>query len=318
MPKRALICGVSGQDGAYLAELLLSKGYHVMGTSRDAQVASFANLTKLGIKDEIELYSMVQTDFRSTLYTLRKSNPDEIYNLAGQSSVSLSFEQPAETLESISNGVLNVLDAIRFLGREVKLYNASSGECYGDTNQQAADEKWPFGPRSPYAVAKTAAHYMVTNYRDAYGVFGCNGILFNHESPLRPARFVTKKIVAFACSKDVNANGRLRLGNLDICRDWGYAKEYVVAMWEMLQLDKPDDFVIATGVSHSLREFVEAVFSAVGRDYREHVETSPELMRPSEIWYSAGNPAKARDLLGWRANASMREVAKIMVEAQAL
>lgn len=316
MPKRALICGISGQDGAYLADLLLSKGYHVMGTSRDAQAAAFSNLQALGIKDEIELFSMVQTDFRSTLQTLRKSRPDEIYNLAGQSSVGLSFELPAETLESISNGVLNLLDAIRFLGRDVKLYNASSGECFGDTKQCAADEKWPFGPKSPYAVAKTAAHYMVTNYRDAYGVFASNGILFNHESPLRPARFVTKKIVAFACSKDLSARQPLPLGNLDIHRDWGYAKEYVVAMWEILQQEQTGDFIIATGATHSLREFVAAVFEAVGRDYREHVRICPKLMRPSEIWFSAGNPAKAHHVLGWQAKSRMHDVVKIMVEAQ--
>lgn len=315
MAKRALICGISGQDGAYLAELLLGKGYHVMGTSRDAQVAAFSNLKILGIKNDIELYSMVQTDFRSTLQTLRKSKPDEIYNLAGQSSVSLSFELPAETLESISNGVLNLLDAIRFLGHDVKLYNASSGECFGDTDRRAADEGWPFGPRSPYAVAKSAAHYMVTNYRDAYGVCASNGILFNHESPLRPSRFVTKKIVAFACSKNLAAREPLALGNLDIHRDWGYAKEYVVAMWEILQRDKPDDFIIATGSTHSLREFVAAVFKAVGRDYRDHVRVCPDLMRPSEIWFSAGNPGKARQLLGWQARSHMHDVARIMVEA---
>ena len=197
--KTALICGVSGQDGAYLAKLLLEKGYHVVGTSRDAQVANFANLDRLSITDHAKLESMVLTDFRSTLQTIRKAKPDEVYNLAGQSSVALSFQQPVETMDSISVGTLNLLEAVRFLGSEIRIYNASSSECFGDTKAEAASEQTPFHPRSPYAVAKAAAHWAVVNYRDAYGLFAANGILFNHESPLRPERFVTKKIVCSAC-----------------------------------------------------------------------------------------------------------------------
>ena len=316
MTRRALICGVSGQDGAYLARLLLDKGYHVTGTSRDAQVASFANLAKLGIRDRVVLESMVLTDFRSTLQTLKKAEPDEVYNLAGQSSVGLSFQQPVETMESISVGVLNLLEAIRFLGRDIRLYNASSSECFGDTGGNAADEATPFHPRSPYAVAKSAAHWMVVNYRDAYGLHASNGILFNHESPLRPARFVTRKIVTGACAIKRGEAKRLQLGNIDVSRDWGSADEYVVAMWRMVQLERPADLVIASGRTHSLQEFVIATFEAVGLDWRAHVDVDDSLRRPSDIPYSAGNAAKAAEIIGWRAKSGMREVVGMMVEAE--
>ena len=316
MTRRALICGVSGQDGAYLARLLLDKGYHVTGTSRDAQVASFANLAKLGIRDRVVLESMVLTDFRSTLQTLKKAEPDEVYNLAGQSSVGLSFQQPVETMESISVGVLNLLEAIRFLGRDIRLYNASSSECFGDTGGNAADEATPFHPRSPYAVAKSAAHWMVVNYRDAYGLHASNGILFNHESPLRPARFVTRKIVAGACAIKRGEARRLQLGNINVSRDWGSADEYVVAMWRMVQLERPADLVIASGRTHSLQEFVITTFEAVGLDWRAHVDVDDSLRRPSDIPYSAGNAAKAAEIIGWRAKSGMREVVEMMVEAE--
>lgn len=314
--KRALICGVSGQDGAYLAQLLLGKGYAVTGTSRDAQVASFANLTALGIKDRVVLDSMVLTDFRSTLQTLKKAEPDEVYNLAGQSSVGLSFQQPVETMESISVGVLNLLEAIRFLDRPIRLYNASSSECFGDTGGEPADETTPFHPRSPYAVAKAAAHWMAVNYRDAYGLFACNGILFNHESPLRPARFVTRKIVSGACAIKRGEESRLQLGNIDISRDWGSAEEYVDAMWRMVQLDRATDLVIASGRTHSLQEFTAAAFEAVGLDWRAHVDVDDSLRRPSDIPYSAGNAAKAERLIAWKAKRTMREVVATMVAAE--
>lgn len=316
MTKRALICGVSGQDGAYLARLLLDKGYHVTGTSRDAQVASFGNLATLSIRDRVELESMVLTDFRSTLQTLKKAAPDEVYNLAGQSSVGLSFQQPVETMDSISVGVLNLLEAIRFLGGGIKLYNASSSECFGDTGGKPADEETPFHPRSPYAVAKAAAHWLVVNYRDAYGLQACSGILFNHESPLRPTRFVTKKIVAGACAIRRGEQQRLQLGNIDIARDWGAASEYVDAMWRLMQLDQPTDLVIATGKTHRLEDFVASAFAAVGLDWRAHVVVEASLRRPSDIPYSAGNAAKAARLIGWRATSGMREVVKMMVEAE--
>lgn len=316
MGKRALICGISGQDGAYLAKLLLEKGYRVTGTSRDAQVASFANLVRLGVRDQVELESMVLTDFRSTLQTLNKVMPDEIYNLAGQSSVGLSFQQPVETMESIGIGVLNLLEAIRFLGFETRLYNASSSECFGDTGGAAADETTPFHPRSPYAVAKAAAHWMVVNYRDAYGLYASNGVLFNHDSPLRPARFVTRKIVAGACAIRRGEMQRLELGNIDIARDWGGASDYVDAMWRMMQLDAPTDLVIATGKTHRLEAFVAAAFEEVGLDWRAHVDVAPSLKRPSDIAYSAGDPAKAARLIDWRATSGMREVVRTMVQAE--
>lgn len=316
MPKRALICGISGQDGSYLAQLLLSKNYHVTGTSRDAQIASFENLSRLGIRDQVERFSMVLTDFRSTLQVLAKVQPDEVYNLSGQSSVALSFEQPVETMASIGTGCLNLLEAIRFLGRDIRLYNASSSECYGDTGGRAADEATPFHPRSPYAVAKAAAHWTVVNYREAYGIHALNGTLFNHESPLRPHRFVTKKIIATACAIANGSKQKLRLGNLAINRDWGFAPEYVDAMWRMTQLDTPTDLVIATGRTSSLEDFVAAAFAEVGLDWSQHVEVDDTLRRTSDIMYSAGNAAKAQQLIGWRAESSMREVVRYMIEAE--
>jgi GDPmannose 4,6-dehydratase len=314
--KRALICGVSGQDGAYLARLLLAKGYDVTGTSRDAQVASFSNLARLGIGHRVKLESMVLTDFRSTLQVLAKVQPDEVYNLAGQSSVGLSFQQPVETMDSISVGVLNLLEAIRFLGKPIRLYNASSSECFGDTGGRPANEDTPFHPRSPYAVAKAAAHWLVVNYRDAYALHACNGILFNHESPLRPARFVTRKIVAGACAIQRGQQQRLQLGNINIARDWGDAAEYVDAMWRLIQLDQPTDLVIATGRTYSLQDFVASAFSAVGLDWRAHVDIETSLRRPSDIAYSAGDPAKAACVIDWRAKLSMIDVVQAMVEAE--
>jgi len=219
--KSALICGVSGQDGAYLARLLIDKGYRVTGTSRDAQVSSFNNLVRLGIRDRLQLLSMVGTDFRSVLNVVAKVQPDEIYNLAGQSSVGLSFEQPMETLESIALGTLNLLEVMRFIGQPMRLYNAGSSECFGATGDAAADEATPFHPRSPYAVAKSASVWAVANYRDAYGLYACSGLLFNHESPLRPERFVTQKIVSAACRIARGDRRPLHLGSLDIRRDWG-------------------------------------------------------------------------------------------------
>lgn len=311
--KRALICGISGQDGAYLAKLLLSKGYEVVGTSRDAAIGNFSSLVQLGIRPSVELLSMVLSDFRSTLQVLDRVRPEEIYNLAGQSSVGLSFEQPVETLESISVGSLNLLEAIRFLKLPVRLYNAGSGECFGNTDGAAADENTPFRPRSPYAVAKAAAFWEVANYREAYGLYASSGILFNHESPLRPERFVTRKIVAAACRIAAGSGETLRLGNLEVERDWGWAPDYVEAMWRILQQETPDDFVIATGETSSLREFVSAAFGAVGLDWQDHVVGDPSLLRPSDIMTVQANPNKARDVLGWQASFRMRDVVEMMV-----
>jgi GDPmannose 4,6-dehydratase len=311
--KKALICGISGQDGAYLAQLLLAKGYQVWGTSRDAQSASFGNLLSLGILDQVRTISMAANDFRSVLQAISNSRPDEIYNLSGQSSVGLSFEQPAETLESIATGTLNLLEVIRFLELPVRFYNAGSSECFGDVGAAAADENTHFHPRSPYAVAKSTAHWLVANYREAYGIFACNGILFNHESPLRPSRFVTRKIVQAAIEISRGKQDKLVLGDMGIQRDWGWSPEYVDAMWRMLQTENPEDFVIATGESNSLEDFVMAAFAEVGLDWSQHVEQDSSLFRPAEIRRNCGNAEKARLVLNWQAKLKMRDVVREMV-----
>lgn len=314
--KTALICGVSGQDGSYLAKLLLSKGYQVYGGSRDAQMASFGNLSKLGIHQDVNLVSININDFRSVLQTLLRAKPDEVYNLAGQSSVGLSFEQPVETLESISVGTLNLLEAIRFSNLPIKFYNAGSSECFGDTGSIAADEMTPFRPRSPYGVAKAAAFWQVANYREAYQIQASTGILFNHESPLRPERFVTQKIVAAACRIANGSRETLTLGNVDIARDWGWAPDYVEAMWLMLQQGQPDDYVIATGQTHKLRDFIRVVFESVGLHWADHVRTDASFLRPTDIAEGHANPGKARAKLGWEAQHKMEEVARLMMESK--
>lgn len=313
---KALICGVSGQDGAYLAQLLLSKGYKVYGASRDAQMSTFANLSTLGIRERVTTVSLAINDFRSVLQIIQHVEPDEIYNLAGQSSVGLSFEQPVETLESTSIGVLNILEAIRFTGRKIRFYNAGSSEVFGDTNGVAAHEKTPFSPRSPYAVGKASAYWIVANYREAYGLFACTGILFNHESPLRPTRFVTRKIISTACRIAAGSNETLKLGNISIARDWGWAPEYVDAMWRMLQQEAPDDFVIATGDMRKLADFIALTFSSLQLDWQEFVETDPALFRPSDILMGVGNPAKALSILGWQARYRLEDIVRKMIDAE--
>jgi GDPmannose 4,6-dehydratase len=313
--KKALVTGISGQDGSYLAKLLLQKGYQVCGTSRDAQISSFRNLDRVGIRGDVELASVALNDLRSVLQVLFKVRPDAIYNLAGQSSVSLSFEQPMETQDSIYLGTLNLLEAVRFTGRGIKLYNASSSECFGDLGGQAATEETAFRPRSPYAVAKSASFWQVANYREAYNLFACSGILFNHESPLRPERFVTQKIVRSACRIAEGKQSKIPLGNIDIQRDWGWAPEYVEAIYLMLQQESPDDFVIATGQTRKLQDFVAAAFEAVGLDWREHTTIDETLFRPTEIMIGKGDASKAGEKLGWRAKYQMAEVVRMMVQA---
>jgi GDPmannose 4,6-dehydratase len=286
-----------------------------VGVSRDAQIRTFANLEKLGIRERVRLVSVALNDFRSVLQALNQVRPDEVYNLAGQSSVALSFEQPVETLESISVGTLNLLEGIRFLNQRVRLYNAGSSESFGDTGDLPADENTPFRPRSPYAVAKAAAFWQVANYREAYGLHACSGILFNHESPLRPVRFVTQKIVHAACRIAAGKQETLKLGNLGIQRDWGWAPEYVDAMWRILQHEQPDDYVIATGETNRLEDFVAEAFSLVGLDWRAHVETDPSLFRPTDLGVGRANPDKARERLGWTATLKMRDVVRQMVAA---
>lgn len=314
--KRALICGVSGQDGSYLARFLLGKGYVVLGTSRDAQGCSFRNLQVLGIEGQLQLMSMVPEDFRSVFMAVKKSMPDEIYYLAGQSSVSLSFEQPAETIQSAVLGTLNLLEACRMVDSNIRLYHAGSSECFGDTNGISASETTPFNPRSPYAVAKASAFWLVNNYREAYDLYACTGILFNHESPLRPSHFVTQKIIAAAKRIGAGSDETLVLGRTDIARDWGWAPDYVEAMWLMLQQDQPEDFVIATGESSSLLDFVSHAFSALKLNWRDHVQQSEAFFRPTDLMISRADPSKAHQQLGWKATVFMPEVVKKMIESK--
>jgi len=297
--RKALICGVSGQDGAYLSKLLLEKGYEVYGTSRDALALNFNNLDLLGIKKDVNYLSVDISDFRSILKAVDGVMPDEIYNLAGQTSVGLSFEQPVEAMESIASATLNLLEVIRFVNPVIRFYSAGSSECFGDTGSVAATEETPFNPCSPYAIAKNTAYNLVKNYRQAYGIYGCTGILFNHESPLRPPRFVTQKIVTSAFRISQGSQERLKLGNLSIARDWGWAPDYVDAMWRMLQLEKPNDFVIATGKTITLEEFASKAFAYFGLNWKEYIDLDLSLMRPSDIAISRGNPLKAKDILGW-------------------
>lgn len=296
---KALICGVGGQDGAYLSKLLLSKGYEVIGTSRDSSASNFEGLRRLGIYDEVEKTSMALNDFRNVLHTIKHYAPDEIYNLAGQSSVGLSFEQPVETIESIAGGTLNMLEAIRFADCPIRFYSAGSSECFGDTGDDPADESTPFQPRSPYAVAKSTAYWLVRNYREAYGLFACTGILFNHESPLRPERFVTQKIVKAAVRIAKGSGERLSLGNIEIQRDWGWAPDYVEAMYRMLNKGLADDYVIATGRTVSLAYFAKKVFEYLGMDVQPHIEVDSGLLRPTDIPFGRANPKKAKVELDW-------------------
>jgi GDPmannose 4,6-dehydratase len=314
--RTAVICGIGGQDGAYLAAHLLELGYTVVGTSRDAQGGRFEGLARLGIRDQVAVVSMSLVDFRSTLLALKKAEPDEIYNLAGQTSVGLSFEQPVETFESIVVGTINLLEAARMLGRPVRLYNAGSSEMFGNAGEEPAGETTVLKPKSPYGIAKATSFWQIAQYREAYGIEAATGILFNHESPLRPERFVTQKIVAAACRIARGEQLSLRLGDLSVRRDWGWAPEYVVAMHRMLQLDTLEDFVIATGVTTSLEDFVAEAFRAVGLDWRRHVERDPRLVRPSEIACGRADTGRATSRLGWTATHTMPDVARLMVEAR--
>ena len=316
-PKRktVLIFGVSGQDGAYLAQLLLDKGYDVHGTSRDCASNPFLGLHRLGIADRVTLHTVALTEFRSVFSVMHKVMPDEIYNLAGQTSVALSFELPVEAFESITVGTINILECVRLLGRPVKSFHAASSECFGDA-MIPADEGTPFQPRSPYAMAKAAAFWAVANYREAYGMNACSGILFNHESPLRPERFVTQKIMSGALAIAAGKMEKLQLGNLAVERDWGWAPEYVDAMWRMVQHSVPTDLVIATGQTHRLATMVEHAFELVGLDWRAHVETSESFIRRTDLSRSAANPARIQELLGWRAEVDFRDIIRRMITAK--
>jgi GDPmannose 4,6-dehydratase len=314
--KTALIIGISGQDGSYLAASLVAKGYAVHGTSRDKELANFANLRTLGVYDRVRLHSATVTDFRSVVQVIRETQPGEIYNLSAQSSVGLSFTQPVETLDSVIFGTVNLLEAMRFLGADIRYYSASSSECFGVTPESGAVETTAFAPRSPYSIAKASAHWIVANYREAYGLQACSGLLFNHESPLRPARYVTQKIVRGAVAIAHHREEKLTLGNLDVARDWGWAPEFVEAMWLMLQQPSPQDLVIATGRPATLREFTARAFTRVGLDWEKYVEIDQALLRPVDLAFSCGNAGRARELLGWQASTAWDGVVDRLVDAE--
>jgi len=308
----ALIIGVSGQDGSYLAKKLVDRGYSVVGTSRDHVLTNFRGLDVLGVRTNVTLETLAPSDFRSLYRILRNYEPDEIYNLAGQSSVGRSFEQPFETYESIAIATINILECLRVMDRVVSFYNAASCESFGNI-EGAATEATPFHPRSPYATAKAAAFWQVANYREAYGMRACSGILFNHESPLRSERFVTRKIIDAAIRIAAGSDERLTLGNLHIERDWGWAPDYVDAMWRMLQQDKLDDYIICTGRSSTLCDFLTLAFDRFGLDWRRHVTIDENLYRPTDVARSVGDPTKAARDIGWSSDVALAQIVDRMI-----
>lgn len=312
---RALITGVTGQDGSYLAELLLEKGYEVYGLTRRTSTTNHNRIS--GIVDQIHLLSGDLLDQYSLFEAIRESKPDEIYNLAAQSFVKASWDQPGYTGESTALGVTRMLDAMRMAGSTAKFYQASSSEMFGKVQETPQIETTPFWPRSPYGVAKVYGHWITVNYRESYDLFAVSGILFNHESPRRGLEFVTRKISSTVAKIKLGKADKLYLGNPDAKRDWGYAKDYVEMMWLMLQQDRPEDFVIATGEAHSVREFVEKAFAAAGISNWESyvVWNDPRFTRPAEVDHLIGNPAKAKRLLGWAPKTSFDELVRLMVEA---
>lgn len=314
MSKIALIAGITGQDGAYLAHHLLGLGYRVVGTSRDAQMANASRLERLGVAGDVELMSLALNDFRSVLKVVSGVQPDEIYNLAGQTSVGLSFEQPVECMDSISVGTLNLLEVIRYLGGGVRFFSAGSSECFGQTGTKPATEETPLRPCSPYAVAKAAAYWQVATYREAYGMFACTGILANHESPLRPKRFVTQKIIEGVKAIKAGLISTIQLGNLDIWRDWGWAPDYVQAIHLMLQADHPRDYLIASGTTTSLCQFAQAAFAAADLELSEHLESLDSLKRPADLAYSAMDPSHIAANLGWQSKRTISEIVEKMYQ----
>jgi GDPmannose 4,6-dehydratase len=309
----ALITGVTGQDGSYLAEFLLEKGYEVHGMVRRSSTETFERIAHLG--DRIRLHQADLLDQSSLVNLLRDVEPVELYNLAAQSFVPTSWVQPSLTGEFTALGVTRMLDAVRLVDPAVRFYQASSSEMYGKTREVPQNETTPFHPRSPYAVAKAYGHWITVNYRESYGLFGVSGILFNHESPRRGREFVTRKITETAARIKLGLADELRLGNVDAKRDWGYAPEYVDAMWRMLQAPEASDYVIGTGVHHSVRQCVEFAFDHVGLDPDDFVRTDSDLIRPAEVDSLLADPTKAREALGWSARTSFEELVGIMVEA---
>jgi GDPmannose 4,6-dehydratase len=311
--KRALITGITGQDGSHLAELLLEKGYEVHGMVRRSSTERFERIEHL--RDRITLHQGDLLDQRSLVDALRACRPDEVYNLAAMSFVAVSWIQPTLTAEFTGVGVTRMLEAVRETCPDARFYQASSSEMFGKVRQVPQNEATPFYPRSPYGVAKAYGHHITVNYRESYGLFGCSGILFNHEGPRRGLEFVTRKISWHAAAIKLGRAEELRLGNLDAERDWGYAVDYVEAMWLMLQQDRADDYVIATGETHSVRECAEIAFSRVGLDWQEHVVVDESLKRPAEVDRLVGDASKARRELGWEPRIGFRELIELMVDA---
>ncbi len=314
MDKRALITGITGQDGSYLARFLLEKGYRVFGTYRRLSTPNFWRLQYLGSFDSVELIPIDLVDSSSIIEAIELSQPDEVYHLAAQSFVGASFGQPLGAGEITGLGVTRVLEAVRLINSKVKFYNASSSELYGNSASEVQTLETPFEPASPYAAAKLYGHRMTRIYREAYKIFACNGILFNHESPLRGLEFVTRKISNTAAQIALGLADELSLGNMEAKRDWGYAPEYVESMWLILQQEKPDDYVIATGESHSVGEFTKLAFSMVGLDYKKYVKTSERFLRPLDVGTLRGDYSKAKKVLGWEPRTRFAELVEIMVK----
>ena len=311
--RRALITGITGQDGSYLAEFLLEKGYHVVGMVRRASTESFERIAHL--RERIEIREGDLLDQLSLITLLHHVDPHEIYNLAAQSFVPTSWEQPILTSEVTALGATRLLEAIRVVDRSIKFYQASSSEMFGKVRETPQTELTPFHPRSPYGVAKTYAHYLTINYRESYGIFTCSGILFNHESPRRGKQFVTRKVTDGVARIKAGRAKELRLGNLDAKRDWGFAGDYVQAMWMMLQQPKADDFVVASGQTHSVRELCQIAFARAGLDWQKYVVVDPAFVRPAEVDLLIGDASKARRVLGWTPKHSFQQLIEMMVDA---
>ncbi len=313
--KSAVITGITGQDGAYLAKLLLDKGYKVYGLIARRATATTWRLGWLGIESEVEMISGDLTDVSSLIRLIRMAKPVEVYNLGAQSFVGASWQQPILTAQTTGLGVLHVLEAIRQTDPSIHFYQASSSEMFGQIREPVQCETTPFYPRSPYGVAKLFGHWMTVNYRESFGLFACSGILFNHESPLRGLEFVTRKVSDAVARIKLGMQNELRLGNIDAKRDWGFAGDYVKAMWLMLQQEQPDDYVVATGCTTTVREMCRIAFSYVGLNYEDYVVIDPLLYRPAEVEVLLGNPAKAERILGWKAAVDVRRLIEMMVEA---
>ncbi len=311
--KKALITGITGQDGSYLAELLLDKGYKVYGIKRRTSDLNYGNVEHL--KNEIEFIYADMTDLSSLILAMQKSRPDEIYNLAAQSFVQTSWEQPNLTSQTDAIGVMNILESIRIVKPDSRFYQASTSEMFGKVQEIPQRETTPFYPRSPYGVAKLYGHWITVNYRESFDVFGCSGILFNHESPRRGLEFVTRKVTNAVARIKLGLQSEIRMGNLDSQRDWGFAGDYVKAMWLMLQQDKPDDFVISTGETHTIRELLEVAFGHVGLNFEEYVVIDPKFIRPAEVELLLGDSSKAANKLGWRPEVTFRQLIEMMVDS---